>query len=74
MTLSETITRARKRADLSQAALASSLGIHVMTVSKWERGVYRPDPAILNQLAQALRISADELRRAWWAESEGRRV
>jgi molybdopterin-binding protein len=32
----------RRRARLTQAALAELVGVHTMTVSKWERGVLRP--------------------------------
>lgn len=34
----------RQRLALSQAQLAELLGVHVMTVSKWERGLARPNP------------------------------
>lgn len=32
----------RKRLDMSQRALAELLGVHVMTVSRWERGAIQP--------------------------------
>lgn len=37
---------ARGRLKLTQAALAAKLGVHWMTVSKWERGAQAiPEPA-----------------------------
>ena len=34
----------RRRASLTQVELAEFVGVHPMTVSKWERGVLRPTP------------------------------
>jgi DNA-binding transcriptional regulator YiaG len=37
--------RIREALKLTQAQLAAELGVHAMTVSKWERGVQRiPEP------------------------------
>lgn len=43
----------RESLGLSQAMLAQLLGVHPMTVSRWERGVLNPDPyrAILLEAA-----------------------
>ncbi len=39
------IKRARRRLSLSQVELAEKLGVHPMTVSRWERGVVAmPEP------------------------------
>lgn len=49
-------TRLRQRLGLSQAAFAKLLGVHAMTVSKWERGVAKPaahQQRILKALARA---------------------
>jgi molybdopterin-binding protein len=46
----------RARLDLSQKALADLLGVHTMTVSKWERGVLKPrepQKRLLRALADA---------------------
>ena len=46
----------RQRIGLSQAQLADLLGVHAMTVSKWERGVLKPNAhqrRILSALADA---------------------
>jgi transcriptional regulator with XRE-family HTH domain len=48
------IAQIRQSKGLSQTQLAYILGIHTMTVSKWERGALEPDPRqviILNALA-----------------------
>src|SRR5882672_9123434 len=34
----------RRRAAMTQVALAEFVGVHPMTVSKWERGMLRPTP------------------------------
>ena len=39
----EDIKAIRKRLNLSQIQLASILGVHWVTVSKWERGAIAPD-------------------------------
>lgn len=38
------IRSTRERLNLNQAQLASLLGVHWVTVSKWERGALAPDP------------------------------
>jgi putative transcriptional regulator len=40
----------RRRLDLTQAQLAQMLGVHAMTVSKWERGDAVPTPYNVQQL------------------------
>jgi transcriptional regulator with XRE-family HTH domain len=54
------IASTRREAGLTQAQLALMLGVHVMTVSKWERGT--SDPAPYN--VQQLRLLADGLQQA----------
>ena len=36
------IVALRKKLGLSQAALAAKVGVHTLTVSRWERGVTKP--------------------------------
>lgn len=38
------ITRIRERLKLTQAQLGQLLGVHPLTVSKWERGTLVPNP------------------------------
>ncbi len=44
------VRRLRRRAGLSQAALARRLGVRQQTVSEWERGRYAPRGASLTVL------------------------
>lgn len=59
MTLAEKIYQARKRAGLSQEALADALGVTRQAVSKWETGKSVPDTENLRRMAQVLAVSAD---------------
>ena len=55
------VARARRRAGLTQTRLARLLGVHPITVSKWERGVLRPNArqaAILRALGRSARAGA----------------
>ncbi len=55
------ILKFRKEKNASQAELASFLGVHSQTVSKWEREICLPDIAKLPQIAAFFEISLDEL-------------
>lgn len=41
----------RKQLGLSQAEMAKAMGVHVMTLSKWERGERKPDNAALKLMS-----------------------
>lgn len=56
-TVGTRIARLRKFLGLSQAKLARACGVHALTVSKWERGVSKPDRHFM-RLAPALHVSA----------------
>ena len=58
MTLAEKIYQARKKAGLSQEALADALGVTRQAVSKWETGKSVPDTENLRRMAQVLAVSA----------------
>ncbi len=50
------LQKLRERLGLSQVQLAQLLGVHPLTVSKWERGVLAPTPhqsALLDSFAKA---------------------
>jgi transcriptional regulator with XRE-family HTH domain len=47
----EQLKRARKALDLEQTQLARKLGVHPMTVSKWERGI-SPIPKATGELVR----------------------
>ena len=55
------IARRRKEKKLTQAKLASYLGITDRAVSKWERGKGLPDPVYMIELCRLLDISVNEL-------------
>ena len=55
------ISRLRRNAGLTQAALAEKLGISDKAVSKWERGMAFPDTAILNKLCILLDTDIESL-------------
>ena len=61
MKLSEKIYQCRKKAGLSQEALAAQLGVSRQAVSKWELGTAEPEPAKLKLLADTFHVSVDWL-------------
>ena len=52
----ERIRAARKKAGLTQDELATRLCVHMMTISKWERGERKPRGAALLALARELKV------------------
>ncbi|QXG77486.1 helix-turn-helix domain-containing protein [Modestobacter sp. L9-4] len=62
---------ARIRAGLSREALARLAGMSRSTVLKIETGERSPSPLTLNKLAEALKVSPDELLAAGWVAAEG---
>ena len=63
MNLSEKILYCRKKAGLSQEALAEKLGVSRQAVSKWETGAADPSTANLLALAKLYGVSPEELLR-----------
>lgn len=63
MTIGERIAYLRQKRGLTQSALAELLGVSDKAVSKWERGISRPEVTILSDLSSALGVTADELIR-----------
>lgn len=57
------LSEARKRAGLTQAALAKEAGVHKITISRIERGDRHPSMALLQRLAKVLNVSTDELKK-----------
>ncbi|MBD3647919.1 MAG: helix-turn-helix domain-containing protein [Pseudomonadales bacterium] len=55
--------RARKAKGLSTRALASAAGVSAMAISKYERGVTRPSPTVLDKLLAELDIDRDFLEK-----------
>ena len=56
-----TIRTLREARNMTQAALAQSLGVSSKTISKWETAKGLPDISLLQPLAQTLGISVIEL-------------
>lgn len=61
MKLSEKIYTCRKKAGLSQDALAEQIGVSRQAISKWENGEAVPETSKLPGLAKALGVSIDWL-------------
>ena len=61
MTFAERLKELRKRKGLTQTQLADALGVHLQTVSKWERGVTEPDISLIWETAAALGATVEEL-------------
>jgi transcriptional regulator with XRE-family HTH domain len=60
--LAANIRKARRRKDLTQEQVADLLGVHPVTVSKWERGVLELDEDALERLGRLLGVSPSVLR------------
>ena len=59
--LAKRIKSARKLRGLSQEELADKVGVNVYSISKWETGARRPDPAHLAELSMMLNVDVDYL-------------
>ena len=55
------IKRFREARQLTQAQLAEKIGVSDKAVSKWERGLACPDLVFLDDLADLLDVSIEEL-------------
>lgn len=51
----------RKERGLTQQKLADRVGVHVIQVRRYERGVSQPTLEVIRQIALALSVSADAL-------------
>ena len=61
MSFSELLKQCRKKQGMSQADLASHLGVTQQAVGKWESGKSSPDPATVARIAALLGTTADYL-------------
>ena len=59
--IGERLMRFRQARGLSQAELASKLGVDQSDISNFERGVYRLNDRLIVQICKLLRVRADEL-------------
>jgi transcriptional regulator with XRE-family HTH domain len=55
--LGERIKQLRKRAGLSQTALAEAIGLPQGSVSQWETGMHSPPATIIPDLAKTLGVA-----------------
>ena len=62
MTLGERIRKARRgRGKMTQAELAERIGVHEMTVRRWESGERMPDAEAIQKISQVLGVPISEL-------------
>ncbi len=61
MKLSDKILALRKKAGMSQEALAEKLSVSRQTVSRWELGSAEPDAGNLRELSKLFGVTADYL-------------
>jgi len=61
MSFSELLKQCRKKQGVSQAELASKLGVTQQAVGKWESGKSSPDPTTVARIAELLNTTADYL-------------
>lgn len=59
--LSENICKLRKEHSMTQEQLAEALGVTFASVSKWERGVAKPELDLLAEMADLFDVSIDAL-------------
>ena len=64
LTLGDRIRTARK-GKMTQAELASAIGVHEVTVRRWELGDRTPNAEDIERIAQVLNISLNDL----WPDS-----
>ncbi|MBE5759634.1 MAG: helix-turn-helix transcriptional regulator [Clostridiales bacterium] len=55
------IAEARQKCGMTQAELAAKMNVTDKAVSKWERGISRPDIDSIPRLAECLSMSTEEL-------------
>lgn len=55
------IARLRKAAGMTQEELAELLGVHIVTLNRWERGHFEPKGSILTKIAEVLKTTEAEL-------------
>ena len=60
MTLGERIRKARK-GNMTQAELAKLIGVHEITVRRWELGERTPNIKDLQRISEVLKVPMDEL-------------
>ena len=59
----ETLAYFRKKKGVEQSWVAEKIGVHVITVSRWERGISEPRASEIAKLCEVLGVSEAELLR-----------
>lgn len=66
--ISKNLILLRKRADLTQEAVAEKIGVSRQTVAKWENGESAPDVLHADRLAELFDVTLDDLLHAAFTE------
>ena len=61
MNIGTTISQLRQERGYSQEALASMLFVSKDLVSKWERGIRRPDYSMIERIAEIMNVTPDSI-------------
>ena len=61
MKFSERLQQCRKAAGVTQTELAEYVGVLQKDVSRWEKGIYKPNINYLVKICTRLNVSADVL-------------
>lgn len=61
MKLGENIKKRRRDINLSQEELGEIVGVHANTIRKWEKGISSPNAMELKRIADALKITTNDL-------------
>lgn len=61
MNIGKVIKAKRQKRNLTQAELGELLNVTPQAVSRWEMGISYPDIAMIPEISETLRVSADEL-------------
>ena len=60
-TFGQRLTRLRKQSGVTQIELADAIGVAQSNVSNYEHDIFRPSSDLILRIANALKISTDEL-------------
>ena len=61
MTMGERIRKARKKSNMTQAELANTIGVHEITIRRWELGERNPDAPELQKISDVLGVPLTDL-------------
>ena len=61
MVLSDNIRKYRNKAGMSQSVLARAVGVDPSAICKMEKGLFIPTVVLVDEIAQTLNVTIDEL-------------